>query len=86
MTDILRIVIAADPVPSQMATLIGKRAVKSKRVTAYQQHVGLIAMLEVNRAKWRASHTDSFRLTARFFVGNARVVDIDNMGKVCSTV
>ena len=60
--------------------------VKSKRVTAYQQHVGLIAMLEVNRSKWRASHTDSFRLTARFFVGNARVVDIDNMGKACSTV
>ena len=84
MTDILRIVIAADPVPSQMGatSLDGKTARKKpKRVTAYQQHVALLAMLAVNRARWTATRSDSFKVTARFFLGDARVVDGDNLFK-----
>ena len=80
--DTLRITILGEPVPAQMGCqLASGKVAASPRVRAYRKLVALLTMHAVRRAGWTASRTDSFAVTARFFVGTARTIDLDNLAK-----
>ena len=84
MGDVLSVTILGEPVPAQMGALLPNGRVARKgteRSRAYKHHVGLLSMLAVNRVGWSATVNESFIVTARFFVGNARTVDADNLCK-----
>ena len=80
----LRFTIAGDVVPAQMGAILPNGRVARKgteRVRAYKQHVGLLAMLAVNTFRWQSTREESFAVTYRLFVGNARTIDADNCAK-----
>ena len=81
---VLRIVIEGEPVPAQMGAILPNGRVARKgteRVRAFKDRVGLLTMLAVNRCGWRSSQDHVYSMTARFFMGNARVIDLDNACK-----
>lgn len=81
----LRFVISCEPVPAQMGAVLANGRVARKgmeRQRAYKHHVSLLAMLAVNRAGWRSGPEERYSMTARFFMGNARTIDLDNCCKL----
>jgi Holliday junction resolvase RusA-like endonuclease len=82
--DVLRVTILGEPVPAQMGALLWNGQVAKKgteRSRAYKKHVGLLTRLAVNKSGWHATKDDRFAVTARFFVGNERTIDVDNCAK-----
>lgn len=82
----LRFVVQGEPVPAQMATLLPGGGVSTKgeknvRARSYRDRVRLFAMAEINRARWHAQSDDAFAVELHAFVGDARVVDCDNLAK-----
>ena len=81
---VLSFIIEGEPVPAQMGAVLPNGRVARKgmaRVRAYKDKARLLTMLAVNRARWESRREDSFGVTFRIFVGNARTIDVDNCCK-----
>ena len=78
----LAFVIPGDPVPAQMGRVMSNgRTTKPPRVKEYQTHAKFHTLLAVRTRAWEATREESFAVTLRVFVGDARVIDCDNIAK-----
>lgn len=86
MADVFRLTVDGEPTPSQMPTLLPNgQILVDKRVAKYQKNVALLARLAAMRAQWTNPAAETpLELTARFYVGNARTVDGDNLLKAAA--
>ena len=80
---VLRFTIPGEPVPEQTRALVNGHVVRKgrERPRAYRDHVALHTMLHVSRTGWNYDLDAKYELRVRFYVSNARVVDLDNLLK-----
>ena len=75
--------VPGDPVPAQMGVRqLSGRVLTDKRAKSYREHVRVYCMLGIRQSGWTTrTHEESFAVTLRAFVGDARTIDCDNIAK-----
>lgn len=74
--------VPGEPRPAQPAVLVARGRVRTEAVAkAWRETVRIYAMAAVGRARWASTRDSHYHLSLWAYLGDARVVDVDNLAK-----